>query len=126
LKPKFIMCFGNEAMSLLTPYKAGVVSHCGEILENPVGMIGEVKAFVGIVVHPSAALRSTANETNFQYGAKKIKEFLDGKKVDKQEVKLSDAAGLAKKSRERIDGELREEVDRDAEVPAIWDDDIAF
>ena len=79
IKPKFIMCFGNESMSMLTPYKAGVTSHCGEILENPVGMIGEVKAFVGIIVHPSAALRSAANETHFQYGGKKMKEFLDGK-----------------------------------------------
>jgi len=77
VQPKFILCFGNEAMSLLTPYKGGVTAHCGEILENPVGMIGKIKAFVGIVVHPSAALRSIANETVFRYGGKKMREFLD-------------------------------------------------
>ena len=37
LKPNIIMVFGNEAMSLFTPYKSGVTKHCGEILDNPTG-----------------------------------------------------------------------------------------
>jgi uracil-DNA glycosylase family 4 len=77
IKPKFIIAFGNEAMSLVTPYSSGVTKHSGEILAGPLGSLGYINSWVGIMVHPSAALRSTQAEANFEYGTKKIKEFLD-------------------------------------------------
>ena len=80
IKPKMIITFGNEAMSMITPYKSGVTRHAGELLEKPTSTLGEIDAFVGIMVHPSSALRSNQGEANFQYGTSKIKEFLDSRR----------------------------------------------
>lgn len=80
IKPKMIICFGNEAMGRVTPYKAGVTKHAGEILEKPTSGLGQIDAYVGIMVHPSSALRSTQGEANFQYGTDKIKEFLESRR----------------------------------------------
>ena len=77
LRPKFIIAFGNEAMSCVTPYRSGVTKHVGDILERPMGSIGQVDSWVGIMVHPSSALRSSKGMANFEYGVDKIKEFLD-------------------------------------------------
>lgn len=77
IKPKMIISFGNEAMSVVTQHKSGVTKHAGEILERPTSSIGYVDAYVGVMVHPSSALRSSQGEANFQYGTEKIKQFLD-------------------------------------------------
>lgn len=79
LKPRLILAFGNEAMMAVTPYKTRVTKHCGEILENPEGLVGKVDAYVGICVHPSAALRSSQNECDLEYASKVVKEFLERK-----------------------------------------------
>ena len=79
LKPRLILAFGNEAMMAVTPYKTRVTKHCGEILENPEGLVGKVDAYVGICVHPSAALRSEQNERDMEYASKVVKEFLERK-----------------------------------------------
>jgi len=80
LKPKFVITFGSEAMSLFTPYGADVANHCGEILNNPVSTtLGEIGAYVGIMVHPSSVC-SGVGEANFSFGEGKIKEFLDERK----------------------------------------------
>ena len=78
LKPKLILTFGNEAMSLVTPYTNGVTKHCGEILENPYGFLLErsIPAWVCICVHPSAALRSSQNSIEMDYAADQLKKFL--------------------------------------------------
>lgn len=77
LKPKFIICFGNEAMSAVTPYRSRVSKHCGEILENPTGLVGDVDAKVAICVHPSGALRSVKTSRDMDYAATTIRTFLD-------------------------------------------------
>ena len=79
LKPKMIISFGHEAMSLVSPYKYGVAKHAGEVLissENSLEYVG----YVGIMVHPATALRSTQGVANFDYGTQKIKEFLVSKR----------------------------------------------
>lgn len=80
IKPKFIMVFGNEAMSVVTPYGSGVAHHCGEILKNPHGLLLDIdiQAWVAICVHPSAALRSKKYEMEMVYATEKIKVLLDG------------------------------------------------
>lgn len=80
VKPKLIVSFGNEAMSAVTAYSSGVTHHAGELLEKPKGYVGYVDAWVGIMVHLSAALRSPQAEANFEYGTKKIKEFLESRR----------------------------------------------
>jgi DNA polymerase len=77
LKPKLIIAFGNEAMLAVTPYKSRVTKHCGEILENPTGLVGPVEAYVAISLHPSAACRSPQNDKDVEYAAKVVKEFLE-------------------------------------------------
>ena len=78
IKPKLIISFGNEAMSLVSPYgSSGVSKHVGEVLKSPKGIIGDISCWVGIMNHPSSALRSSKGESDFQYGTLKIKEFLD-------------------------------------------------
>jgi uracil-DNA glycosylase family 4 len=77
LKPKMILAFGNEAMMAVTPYKSRVTKHCGEILENPEGLVGPVEAFVAICLHPSAALRSAQNDRDLEYAAKVVYDFLE-------------------------------------------------
>lgn len=81
LKPKFIMAFGNEAMSLVTPYGSGVTMHCGEIIDKPDSLIlkQKINAKVAICVHPSSALRSKKYETEMQYATSKIKELVEEK-----------------------------------------------
>jgi len=77
VKPKFIITFGNEAMSAVTPYRTRVTKHCGEILENPTGLVGPVEAKVAISVHPSAALRSDQGVRDMEYAETMVKSFLD-------------------------------------------------
>jgi len=79
IKPKFIITFGNEAMSLVTPYKSGVTKHVGEVLDKPENSLGYI-GWVGVMVHPLSALISTQGEANFEYGTTKIKEFLDSRR----------------------------------------------
>jgi uracil-DNA glycosylase family 4 len=76
IKPKLILAFGNEAMMAVTPYKSRVTKHCGELLENPTGLVGKIEAFVAISVHPSAALRSTQNGHDMDYASKVVRDFL--------------------------------------------------
>ena len=76
LKPKLIIAFGNEAMMAVTPYRSRVTKHCGEILENPEGLIGPVEAYVAISLHPSAACRSTQNDRDVGYAATVVHDFL--------------------------------------------------
>ncbi len=82
IKPKFILAFGNEAMSLVTPYGSGVTKHCGEIMVSPNSLLLEkqIMATVAVCVHPSSALRSVKYETEMQYATKTVKEFLEGKR----------------------------------------------
>lgn len=77
VKPKLIICFGNEAMSLVTPYKSRVTKHCGEILDRPESVIGRIDAKVAISVHPSAACRGGQGESNMKYAETQIKALLD-------------------------------------------------
>jgi len=79
LKPKFVITLGGEAMSLFTPHGGGILDHCGEILNNPVSILGEIGAYVGIMVHPSS-LCSGVGEANFAFGEGKIREFLEERK----------------------------------------------
>jgi uracil-DNA glycosylase len=80
VKPKFIIALGNEAMSLVSPYGSGIFRRVGEILEKPTGLIGEVDAYVAIMPHPSTILRSGSRMSDWEFGAGKIKEFLDKKR----------------------------------------------
>lgn len=80
VKPKFIIALGNEAMSLVSPYGSGIFRRVGEILEKPTGLIGEVAAYVAIMPHPSTILRSGSRMSDWEFGAGKIKEFLDKKR----------------------------------------------
>jgi uracil-DNA glycosylase family 4 len=81
LKPKFIITFGNEAMSMVTPYGfSGVIKHCGEILEKPSGILGDIDSWVAICVHPSAALRSKVGETHMSYATKMVRGFLEARR----------------------------------------------
>lgn len=77
VKPKLIICFGNEAMSLVTPYKSRVTKHCGEILTWPTSIMGRIEAMVAISVHPSAACRSGKGESNMKYVETQVKALLD-------------------------------------------------
>jgi len=77
LRPKFIIAFGNEAMMQLTPYRSRVRKHCGEILESPTGMIGQIEAKVAVCVHPSSTFRNQQDEKNMQYAEKMVKNLLD-------------------------------------------------
>ena len=78
IKPKFIIAFGNEAMSMMTLYGYnGIAKHCGEVLEKPRGILGEIDAWVAVCVHPSMALRSKAGELHMEYAAEQVKRFLD-------------------------------------------------
>jgi len=77
VKPKLIICFGNEAMSLVTPYRSRVTKHCGEILDKPRSVIGDIDALVAISVHPSAACRGGQGESNMQYAETNVKALLD-------------------------------------------------
>jgi len=77
VQPKLVIAFGNEAMSALTSYRSRVTKHSGEILENPVGLVGPVDAQVAISVHPSAALRSTQGQRDMEYAETMLKTFLE-------------------------------------------------
>jgi uracil-DNA glycosylase family 4 len=77
LKPKLIVAFGNEAMSLLTPYTTGISRHCGEILDHPKDTIVLHDAFVALCVHPSSALRHQKFKANFDYATKTVASFLE-------------------------------------------------
>lgn len=67
LMPKFIMVFGNEAMSLFLPFNSGITKHNGKIYTNPQSSIlGKVDATVACCVHPSMALRDPAGEVRFK------------------------------------------------------------
>jgi uracil-DNA glycosylase family 4 len=79
LKPKLILAFGNEAMSLVTPHGSNVMGHCGTIFENPYGLLlkMEIPARVAVCVHPSAALRSAKSETEMKYCAERVRELLE-------------------------------------------------
>ena len=62
IKPKLILVFGNEAMSLLTPYYSGVTRHCGEILDSPnCKLTGKLDSRVVIFPHPSYVMRNKEN-----------------------------------------------------------------
>jgi uracil-DNA glycosylase family 4 len=83
IKPKLIVTFGNEAMSLFTPYgSSGVTKRCGEILERPEGLLGPVDARVAVCVHPSMALRSPTGEVHMKYATEKLREFLEARRAD--------------------------------------------
>lgn len=76
IKPKFIISFGTEAMSMLTPYSSGVSAHSGEI----VPLVSDYTTYgcdVAISVHPSAALRSGKGLANFEYATQQIREYMD-------------------------------------------------
>lgn len=77
LKPKLVITFGNEAMSMFTPHMSGVSRHVGEIMENSTGLVGVEVPYVAIVNHPSHAMRAKKNMTDFEFAASKVKEFLD-------------------------------------------------
>jgi len=77
VKPGLIICFGNEAMSLVTPYKSRVTKHCGEILTHPSSILGRIQAMVAISVHPSAACRGGAGEANMKYAETQVKALLE-------------------------------------------------
>jgi len=82
IKPKFIMTFGNEAMSMVTPHGSNVTGHCGTIFDNPHGLLldMDIQAKVAVCVHPSAALRSAKSETEMNYCAEKVRELLESVK----------------------------------------------
>jgi|GEM_PF-5669454 len=78
IRPKLIITFGVEAMAALTPYQSRITKHCGEILHNPSGgLVGSVEARVALVVHPSAARRSTQSETEMKYAETQVKALLE-------------------------------------------------
>jgi uracil-DNA glycosylase family 4 len=77
LKPKLIIAFGNEAMSLVTQYRSRVTKHCGEILDGSTSPIGYIASKVAISVHPSAACRPGSGETNMTYAETMVKVLLD-------------------------------------------------
>jgi len=79
IQPKFVIVFGSEAMTALTPYSNNVTKHCGEILKRPESSILgiQVPAWVAISVHPNMALRSAKGEAHMNFAAEKVKEFLD-------------------------------------------------
>ena len=76
LKPKLIITFGNEAMSLFTSFKQGVSRHSGEMVKHEHTQI-EHGAHVVISVHPSAALRSGKSLANFEYATKVVAKYLE-------------------------------------------------
>lgn len=76
IKPKLIMTFGNEAMSLVTPWGSGVTHHCGELLQGSSGLVGAVDSRIAISVHPSAALRSQKGEAHMQFAETQIAELI--------------------------------------------------
>ena len=80
IQPKFVICFGNEAMSMFTPHQSGVSHHVGEILEDSNGILDIEVPYVAIVNNPSHALRHARHMAEFDYATKKIKEFLEGKR----------------------------------------------
>lgn len=76
VRPKLIVTFGDEAMSAVTPYASGSVSHCGEILDK----IANGGYYVAIMVNPSYAICGIKNESVFKFGEDRIKGFLDGRR----------------------------------------------
>ena len=68
--PKLIIALGNEAMSLTTPYRYGVLKHVGEVLKyNGV--------WVAVLPDPMYIIRDSRKKVDWDYGVSKIKEFLD-------------------------------------------------
>jgi len=80
IKPKLIIAFGTEAMSMITSYKDDVVRHCGEILYNSKGsvdILGDLDTKVAICVRPSYALKSEKGEKNMQFATYMLKKFME-------------------------------------------------
>lgn len=79
IKPKLILTFGNEAMSLLTPYYSGVTRHCGEILDSPkCKLVGQLDARVVVFPHPSYVLRNGKNgQQLFDNATSKLESLLE-------------------------------------------------
>lgn len=86
LKPKLIIVLGNEAMASFTSWRAGVTSHCGQIIPANEIENSPVKhnAWVAVCVHPSSALRAPKNLANFSYAVGQIKRFLEKKRANIQ------------------------------------------
>lgn len=77
LKPKFIIVMGNEAMSVVTPYKFGINKHCGEILEIKDLFMKDLNVKVAVCVNPFNVIRSVRSKSEMKFAILKIKEFLD-------------------------------------------------
>jgi len=78
IKPKFIISFGAEAMSMVTPYTGRIMRHCGELLNKPKSSrLGiKIDARVAICVHPSAVLRSNRCDAEWNHAIRNVKDFL--------------------------------------------------
>lgn len=73
LKPKLIIALGNEAMSAVSPYQSGVMKHCGEILDNPVGRVGDLGCKVILGISTSKALRDSEGKEHWSFFISKLK-----------------------------------------------------
>jgi uracil-DNA glycosylase family 4 len=77
VNPKLIIAFGDDAMSVVTPYGSNLSKYVGEVFPNSVGLVGKVDSRVAILPHPTYAIRSKKLLAEFEYGCEKIKEFLE-------------------------------------------------
>jgi DNA polymerase len=78
VKPKLIIAFGDEAMSVVTPFGSSLTKQVGQIFPNSVGLVGNVEARVAILPYPTYIIRSKKLMAEFEYGCERIKEFLEG------------------------------------------------
>ena len=74
IKPKLIIVLGNDAMSLVTPYKTDVSKRIGEI--SKYNVFG-IDCFVSILPDPLVIVRDSKLKADWDYGVSKIKDFLD-------------------------------------------------
>jgi uracil-DNA glycosylase family 4 len=77
VKPKLVIAFGDEAMSILTGNGSGLTNYVGQIFQNSVGLSEISVERVAILPHPTYAIRSKRLMAEFEYGCEKIKEFLE-------------------------------------------------
>lgn len=79
VRPKLIIALGNEAMSAVTPYQSGVMKHCGEVLDNPCGRVGQIDCGCKVIisVHPAKSLRDNEGKEHWNFFISKLKELVN-------------------------------------------------
>ena len=80
IQPKMVVVFGADALTAITEYSSSLSKHIGVIFEGSEGLVGKVDSYVAVMPDPMYILRNPGKKADWEYGAKKIKEFIDAKR----------------------------------------------